>query len=96
MKHNELRKTLEGAGYLIPSLDNRISAAILRLHIEELWYRIEVGDAFGARRALAGARQSLRGTALTEAGRPVAAAIERALLEAEAMLDRHDAGADTG
>jgi hypothetical protein len=55
-----LRVELEDAqNRLVPSFDDRVGAAILRIHLGELWARVAASDPDGARRALESARRAL-------------------------------------
>jgi hypothetical protein len=83
--------SLDEAGTrLTASLDDRVGAAILRIHLGELAARIEAGDRPGARRALASTRAALGRAGSLGAADSAGSAVRLALERVEALLNARD------
>lgn len=91
MQSSELIATLDDARYLAPALGSGVTAALLKLHLDDLAERIEAGNSAGARRALAGARRSL-GTGRSGSEQIATTAVRLVLDQAEALLERLEWG----
>lgn len=81
----------DATSHLVPSLDDRVGAAILNIHLGDLSLRVAEGDAIGARRALASARRALDHAGGVGAEESVVGSAIRLVLDhTEALLDGRD------
>jgi hypothetical protein len=81
----------DATSHLVPSLDDRVGAVILRIHLDELSGRVAAGDAAGARRALASARRALDIAGGVGARESVTSSAIRLVLDhTEAVLNGRD------
>ncbi len=81
----------DAANRLAPALDDRVGAAILRIHLDELAARLAAGDEPGARRLLASARQALDAAGGVGDGETVPGSAIRLVLDhVEALLNARD------